>query len=72
MAMAARYVLFGKRADFGGTLLHYSFPTVLTEGESANSSIESISFNTADDRFFILDATEITRAWQSAIPPVID
>jgi hypothetical protein len=45
---------------------------VLTDGESANFSIESISFNTADDRFFILDATEITRAWQSAIPAVID
>jgi hypothetical protein len=29
---------------------------MLTVGESANFSIESISFKTAADRFFILDA----------------
>jgi hypothetical protein len=39
---------------------------VLIDGESASFSIESISFNTTDDRFLILDATEITRAWQRA------
>jgi hypothetical protein len=58
--------------NFGELFSTVLVSNVLTDGESANFSIESISFNTADDRFFILDATEITRAWQSAIPAVID
>src|SRR5438093_13073062 len=70
--VSPRHILFAKRADLGNSSPPYSFPSVLTDGESASFSIESISFNTTDDRFFILDATEITRAWQSAIPVVID
>src|SRR5438093_11689472 len=70
--VSPRHILFAKRADLGNSSPPYSFPSVLTDGESASFSIESISFNTTDDRFFILDATEITRAWQSAIPAVID